>query len=106
MFNTHRRTDPCILGVAGAGSLIVEFATLSRLTDDDRFERAAFKSFFALWNRRSDIGLVGNSIDILSGVSLFTSSSHHLPDSIGNSSGVEWKRLGLALVWTAFMNML
>ncbi|KAG8835874.1 alpha mannosidase-like protein [Serendipita sp. 399] len=55
------------LGVAGAGSLILEFATLSRLTGDDRFEKAAYKAFFALWNRRSDINLVGNNIDIQSG---------------------------------------
>ncbi|KAA1466194.1 alpha-mannosidase [Dentipellis sp. KUC8613] len=52
---------------AGAGSLILEFATLSRLTGDDRFEKAAYKAFFALWNRRSDIGLVGNTIHIWTG---------------------------------------
>jgi Glycosyl hydrolase family 47 len=93
--------------VAGAGSLIVEFATLSRLTGDDRFERAAFKSFFALWNRRSDVGLVGNNIDIISGVSLFTalSSPHHLTYKRNERSGVGWRRLGLVLVWIAFMNM-
>lgn len=32
-----------LLGTAGAGSLILEFATLSRLTGDDRFEKAAYK---------------------------------------------------------------
>ncbi|KDQ64850.1 glycoside hydrolase family 47 protein [Jaapia argillacea MUCL 33604] len=48
---------------AGAGSLILEFATLSRLTGDDRFEKAAYKAYFALWNRKSDIGLVGNTIN-------------------------------------------
>ena len=57
-------------GTAGAGTLILEFATLSRLTGDDRFEKAAYKAFFALWNRRSDIGLVGNTIDSRDGVSL------------------------------------
>jgi hypothetical protein len=31
------------LGTAGAGSLILEFATLSRLTGDDRFEKVARK---------------------------------------------------------------
>ncbi|KAH9943045.1 alpha-mannosidase [Epithele typhae] len=56
--------DTC---TAGAGSLILEFGTLSRLTGDDRFEKAAYKAFFALWNRRSDIGLVGNTINIFSG---------------------------------------
>ncbi|KAJ8523546.1 hypothetical protein ONZ45_g68 [Pleurotus djamor] len=52
---------------AGAGSLILEFATLSRLTGDDRFERAAYKAFFALWNRKSEIGLVGNTINTNTG---------------------------------------
>ncbi len=72
-------------GSAGAGSLVLEFATLSRLTGDDRFEKAAYKvcdqvqtvfyvnsfqAFFGIWNRKSDIGLVGNTIDTRTGVSL------------------------------------
>ncbi|KAI0829418.1 alpha-mannosidase [Trametes gibbosa] len=57
-------TDTC---TAGAGSLLLEFGTLSRLTGDDRFEKAAYKAYFALWNRRSDIGLVGNTINIITG---------------------------------------
>ncbi|EKM59635.1 glycoside hydrolase family 47 protein [Phanerochaete carnosa HHB-10118-sp] len=56
--------DSC---TAGAGSLILEFGTLSRLTGDDRFEKAAYKAFFALWNKRSDIGLVGNTVNIWTG---------------------------------------
>ncbi|KAI6151993.1 glycoside hydrolase family 47 protein [Pisolithus tinctorius] len=52
---------------AGAGSLILEFATLSRLTGDERFEKAAYKAYFALWNRKSEIGLVGNTINIWTG---------------------------------------
>ncbi|KAI6119419.1 glycoside hydrolase family 47 protein [Pisolithus croceorrhizus] len=52
---------------AGAGSLILEFATLSRLTGDERFEKVAYKAYFALWNRRSEIGLVGNTINIWTG---------------------------------------
>jgi lantibiotic modifying enzyme len=57
------------LGTAGAGSLILEFATLSRLTGDEQFEKAAYKAFFALWNRKSDVGLVGNTINTWTGVS-------------------------------------
>ncbi|KAJ7095302.1 alpha mannosidase-like protein [Mycena belliarum] len=52
---------------AGAGSLLLEFATLSRLTGDDIFEKVANKAFFAIWNRRTDIGLVGNTINIRTG---------------------------------------
>jgi mannosidase alpha-like ER degradation enhancer 1 len=55
-------------GAAGAGSLIIEFSILSRLTGDDRFEKAATKAFFAIWNRRSDINLIGNTINIWTGV--------------------------------------
>jgi len=69
---------------AGAGSLILEFATLSRLSGDPRFEKAAFRAFFAIWNLRmftfmfvlslltvvigSDLGLVGNTVNIWTGV--------------------------------------
>ncbi|KAJ2931770.1 hypothetical protein H1R20_g5450, partial [Candolleomyces eurysporus] len=52
---------------AGAGTLLLEFGTLSRLTGDDQFEKAAKKAFFAVWNRKSDIGLVGNTINARTG---------------------------------------
>ncbi|KAH0536575.1 hypothetical protein FGG08_006559 [Glutinoglossum americanum] len=53
---------------AGAGSLVLEFATLSRLTGDGRFEELAKRAFWAVWNRRSSIGLVGNGLDPESGL--------------------------------------
>ncbi|KAG9092639.1 alpha mannosidase-like protein [Ceratobasidium sp. UAMH 11750] len=52
---------------AGAGSLLLEFTTLSRLTGDPRFEQVARKAFFAIWNRRSDLGLVPNTINLATG---------------------------------------
>lgn len=48
---------------AGAGSLTLEFTVLSRLTGDARFEQAAKRAFWEVWNRRSEIGLIGNGID-------------------------------------------
>ena len=63
------------IGTAGAGSLIIEFGVLSRLTGDARFEKAAHKAFFAIWNRKSDIGLVGNTIHAWTGVGTQTPSS-------------------------------
>lgn len=57
-------TETC---AAGAGSLILEFTTLSRLTGDDRFETLAKKAFWAVWDRRSGIGLIGNGIDAENG---------------------------------------
>jgi hypothetical protein len=52
---------------AGAGSLVLEFTTLSRLTGDSRFEALAKKAFWAVWERRSSIGLIGGGIDAESG---------------------------------------
>ncbi|TID27632.1 glycoside hydrolase family 47 protein [Venturia nashicola] len=52
---------------AGAGSLVLEFSTLSRLTGDTRFEDAAKTAFWAVWQRRSSIGLLGSGIDAETG---------------------------------------
>jgi hypothetical protein len=52
---------------AGAGSLVLEFSTLSRLTGDPRFEIAAKDAFWAVWSRRSSIGLIGAGIDAETG---------------------------------------
>ncbi|KAK4701911.1 ER degradation enhancer, mannosidase alpha-like 1, partial [Phenoliferia sp. Uapishka_3] len=57
-------TETC---AAGAGSLLLEFGALSRLTGDPVFEEVARKAFFAMWNRRSDLDLLGNTIDLREG---------------------------------------
>jgi hypothetical protein len=72
-FSTLHISLQVLSGTAGGGSLILEFGALSRLTGDDRFEKAAYKAFFALWNQRSDINLVGNTVNIYTGVSMYTS---------------------------------
>ncbi|KAF9434034.1 alpha mannosidase-like protein [Entomortierella beljakovae] len=53
--------------VAGAGSLLLEFGVLSRLTGNKSYEQAARRALFELWDRRSKIGLLGNTINITSG---------------------------------------
>jgi len=53
---------------AGAGSLVLEFTTLSRLTGDTRFEQLAKRAFWAVWERKSSIGLVGSGIDAETGL--------------------------------------
>lgn len=53
---------------AGAGSLVLEFATLSRLTGDPRYEQLAKRAFWSVWERKSSIGLVGAGIDAESGL--------------------------------------
>ncbi|TVY93239.1 ER degradation-enhancing alpha-mannosidase-like protein [Lachnellula willkommii] len=52
---------------AGAGSLVLEFTVLSRLTGDPRFEQLAKRAFWAVWNSRSRIGLLGAGIDAENG---------------------------------------
>ncbi|RKF56028.1 ER degradation-enhancing alpha-mannosidase-like protein 1 [Golovinomyces cichoracearum] len=52
---------------AGAGSLVLEFTVLSRLTNDMRFEQLAKRAFWAVWNKRSSIGLLGSGIDAENG---------------------------------------
>ncbi|KAF2822539.1 seven-hairpin glycosidase [Ophiobolus disseminans] len=53
---------------AGAGSLVLEFSTLSRLTGNPRYEKAAKAAFWAVWDRRSSIGLIGGGIDAETGL--------------------------------------
>ena len=59
---------------AGAGSLVLELSTLSRLTGNPRYERVAKDAFWAVWQRRSSIGLIGAGIDAETGqwVSAYT----------------------------------
>ncbi|EHK96301.1 putative ER degradation-enhancing alpha-mannosidase-like protein 1 [Glarea lozoyensis 74030] len=52
---------------AGAGSLVLEFTVLSRLTNDPRFEQLAKRAFWAVWDRRSSIGLLGAGVDAENG---------------------------------------
>jgi hypothetical protein len=60
---------------AAVGTLLLEFATLSRLTGEPSYEQVARKAFFALWNRRSDLNLVGNTINIQTGSWIYPVSS-------------------------------
>ncbi|KFZ03770.1 hypothetical protein V502_10674 [Pseudogymnoascus sp. VKM F-4520 (FW-2644)] len=48
---------------AGAGSLVLEFTVLSRLTGDPRFEQLAKRAFWAVWSHRSQLNLLGAGID-------------------------------------------
>ncbi|KAL4116401.1 hypothetical protein PRIC2_011855 [Phytophthora ramorum] len=52
---------------AAAGSLLVEMSYLSRLSGDGRFEDRAKEAVEAIWERRSDIDLLGSAIDVGSG---------------------------------------
>lgn len=52
---------------AGAGTFVVEFGALSRLTGNPVYEQTAMRAMRALWSSRSEIGLLGNHIDVLKG---------------------------------------
>lgn len=54
--------------LSGAGSLLLEFGLLSRLTNDDIFERLARKAVNTLWkSRHKQTNLLGNVIDVQTG---------------------------------------
>lgn len=63
----HRSLETTETCSAGAGSLVLEFTVLSRLTGDGRYEELAKRAFWAVWERRSEIGLIGSGIDAESG---------------------------------------
>ncbi|KAI0982198.1 hypothetical protein GJ496_010687 [Pomphorhynchus laevis] len=59
--------ETTITSVAGAGTFIIEFASISLLTGDSRFIDAAIVALDALWEARTSINLVGDHIDIETG---------------------------------------
>lgn len=52
---------------AGIGTFLLEFGTLSRLTGDPLYEEVAMNAIKALHYYKSNIGLVGNHVDVLTG---------------------------------------
>ncbi|XP_070559815.1 ER degradation-enhancing alpha-mannosidase-like protein 1 [Ptychodera flava] len=53
---------------AGGGSLLLEFGTLSKLTEDPTFESFARRAMRSLWSLRSNsTGLLGNVVNIQTG---------------------------------------
>jgi len=57
-----RFTNPAEIGTS-----ILEYGTLSRLTGDPKYFEAAKRAIVALYHRRSQIGLVGSMIDVVTG---------------------------------------
>ena len=69
---------------AGAGSLVLEFSTLSRLTGNPLYEQLAKRAFWAVWDRRSDLDLLSAGVDAESGhwVNSFAGVSHVMFDDM------------------------
>lgn len=61
------KSTPTLTCPAAAGSLLVELSYLSRLSSLPVFEEKASNAVMALWRRRSDLDLLGSSIDVASG---------------------------------------
>ena len=53
--------------MAAAGTMMVEFGLLSRLTGVSTFETVARKAVLSLWKKRSTLDLLGSTINIDSG---------------------------------------
>jgi len=47
---------------ATGGTVLLEFILLSQLSGEKKFARAAEKATKALWQRRSEIGLLGSHV--------------------------------------------
>lgn len=60
-------TGDAMSNPAEIGTLLIEFGTLSKLTGDPVYYDKARKAITELYNRRSDIGLVGTVIDVNTG---------------------------------------
>lgn len=61
------RGETKIASLAGAGSLLVEFEVLSYLTGDSRYGEAALLATKALFDRRSELDLLGKHINTETG---------------------------------------
>ncbi|GAM25915.1 hypothetical protein SAMD00019534_090900 [Acytostelium subglobosum LB1] len=59
---------------AGAGTFALEFGILSKLTQRPEFERAAKRAARSLWRYRSEIDLLGNHLDLITGAWTITES--------------------------------
>lgn len=60
--------ETTITCTAGIGTFILEFGTLSRLTNDPIYEEVAMNALRSLFQHQSKIGLLGNHVDVMSGV--------------------------------------
>jgi mannosidase alpha-like ER degradation enhancer 2 len=65
---------------AEIGTLLLEFGTLARLTGKDVYYQRAKKALIALYERRSQLGLVGDGIDVETGA--WTSPASHVGGGI------------------------
>lgn len=61
-------TEPRETCTAAAGTLVLEFGVLSRVSGEPLFERLARRALKGLWDRRSALNLLGSNIDVGTGI--------------------------------------
>ena len=66
--------DRRVSNPAETGTLLIEFGTLSKLTGNELYYKKAKRALVETYNRRSQIGLVGESIDVETGAWVGTNS--------------------------------
>ncbi|MGH3381904.1 MAG: glycoside hydrolase family 47 protein [Actinoallomurus sp.] len=91
----YRRVNPSTGEITGninvlaeIGTIVAEFGTLSRLVHDDKYFNAAKKAQRAVFDRRSDLDLVGTEINIETGV--WTDSSSRVDPPVDSFFEYLW----------------
>jgi len=74
---------------AETGSLLLEFGTLSKLTDEPKYYDAAKRALIATYRRRSAVGLVGDSINVETGG--WIGGDSHIGGGIDSYYEYQWK---------------
>lgn len=85
---TGQVRDP-VTNPAEAGTLLLEFGTLSKLTKNPLFFERAKRALVAIYDRRSSIGLVGGGINVESGA--WTDNDSHISGGIDSYYEYLWK---------------
>ncbi len=76
---TGKTRDP-VSNPAETGTLLIEFGTLAKLTGKQAFYDKAKRALVETYKRRSEIGLVGENIDVTTGK--WTNPDSHLSGGI------------------------
>jgi mannosidase alpha-like ER degradation enhancer 2 len=85
---TGQTRDP-VTNPAEAGTLLLEFGTLSRLTGEPVFYEKAKRALVETFRRRSPLGLVGESINVETGA--WTNTNSHISGGIDSYYEYLWK---------------
>ena len=88
--NLHTgQTRDAVTNPAETGTLLLEFGTLSKLTGRPVFYEKAKRALVETFKRRSPLGLVGESINVETGV--WTSTDSHISGGIDSYYEYLWK---------------